>query len=133
MGRNKYSQREIDLIVRLLRRKCAGNRFQQKQVRHILRTEFEFSIADFGKQGQAFGPEELEDCIRRGVIHILDDATIEAMKAKRARDRERDAALAPSPEAQPADPSADWEAALREWEEWEATQASMPQEESSSL
>ncbi|MCQ2266523.1 MAG: hypothetical protein MJZ40_02300 [Bacteroidaceae bacterium] len=119
MGRNKYSQREIDLIVRLLRRKCAGNRFQQKQVRHILRTEFEFSIADFGKQGQAFGPDELEDCIRRGVIHILDDATIEAMKAKRARDRAHDEANAPTPSLQKTDPSSDWQAVLRQWEEWE--------------
>lgn len=119
MGRNKYSQQEIDLIVRLLRRKCAGNRFQQKQVRHILRTEFEFSIADFGKQGQAFGPEELEDCIRRGIIQILDDATIEAMKAKRARDRAHDEANASTPAQQKTDPSSDWQAVLRQWEEWE--------------
>lgn len=119
MGRNKFSQKEIDFISRLLRRKCVGNRFQQKQVRHILRTEFEFSIADFGQQGKAFGPDELEECIRRGIIQILDDATIEAMKAKRARDKARDAAQVENAEPQPVDPASDWQAVLREWEEWE--------------
>lgn len=86
MGRDKYSQSEVDAIRRLLRKKCAGNRFQQKEVRHILRTEYEFNISDFGTQGKAFGPDELDECVRRGIIVILDDATIASMKAKRARD-----------------------------------------------
>ena len=36
MGRNKFSQREIEIIGKLLRRKMAGTRFQQKMVRHTL-------------------------------------------------------------------------------------------------
>lgn len=122
MGRNKFSQREIDFIGKLLRRKCSVNRFQQKQIRHILRTELEFSISDFGVQGKAFGYDELQECIRRGIIQILDDATIEAMKAKRARDKARDATArlaeqANAPNETPA-PGSDWEAVLKEWEEY---------------
>lgn len=129
MGRNKFSQREIDFIGKLLRRKCEVNRFQQKQIRHILRTELEFNISDFGVQGKAFGYDELQECIRRGVIHILDDATIEAMRAKRARDRERDALIAAQqafangeqPAASPA-PEADWQAVLKQWEDYYGTE-----------
>lgn len=116
MGRNKYNQHEIDQIRKLLRLKCAGTRFQQKMVRHKLRTEFEFNIADFNVQGQAFGPEELDAALRRGAIVILDDATIEAMKAKRARDKERDA-LAAQQEAVEAGEQTDWQEALRQWNE----------------
>lgn len=116
MGRNKYNQREIDQIRKLLRLKCAGTRFQQKMVRHKLRTEYEFNIADFNVQGQAFGPDELDAALRRGAILILDDATIEAMKAKRARDRERDA-LAAQQEAVAAGEQTDWQEALRQWNE----------------
>lgn len=116
MGRNKYSQREVDQIRKLLRLKCAGTRFQQKMVRHKLRTEYEFNIADFNVQGQAFGPEELDAALRRGAILILDDATIEAMKAKRARDKERDA-LAAQQEAVEAGEQTDWQEALRQWNE----------------
>lgn len=116
MGRNKYNQREIDQIRKLLRLKCAGTRFQQKMVRHKLRTEYEFNIADFNVQGQAFGPEELDAALRRGAILILDDATIEAMKAKRARDKERDA-LAAQQEAVEAGEQTDWQEALRQWNE----------------
>ena len=76
MGRKKFSQREINVIGKLLARKMAGTRFQQKMVRHTLRTTFEFNIADFNVQGKAFGPEDLQNCIRRGAIQILDDATI---------------------------------------------------------
>lgn len=133
MGRNKFSQREIDFIGKLLRRKCSANRFQQKQIRHILRTELEFSISDFGVQGKAFGPDELQECIRRGIIQILDDATISAMKAKRARDKAKDAAArqaegAPAAHAAPA-PEADWQAVLKEWEDYynaEATDEQQP-------
>lgn len=116
MGRNKYNQREIDQIRKLLRLKCAGTRFQQKMVRHKLRTEYEFNIADFNVQGQAFGPDELDAALRRGAILILDDATIEAMKAKRARDKERDA-LAAQQEAVEAGEQTDWQEALRQWNE----------------
>lgn len=90
MGRNKFSVKEIKIIRMLLGKKCAGTRFQQKQIRHQLRTNFEFSISDFGEQGKAFGPEELDRCIEHRVIQILDDATIAAMKAKRERDKLRD-------------------------------------------
>lgn len=47
MGRNKFSQREIDIICKLLKRKIAGNRGGQKMVRHILRTVLNFNISDF--------------------------------------------------------------------------------------
>ena len=43
-------------------------------------------------QGKAFGEEDLQAAIRRGAIQILDDATIAAMKEKRARDKARDEA-----------------------------------------
>ena len=76
----------------LLRKKNAGNRAQQKLVRHDLRVNYEFNISDFNEPGKAFGEEELQAAIRRGAIEILDDATIAAMKAKRARDKARDEA-----------------------------------------
>ena len=93
MGRNKYSQKEINEIGILLRKKNASNRAQQKEIRHILRTEYEFNISDFNEPGKAFGYEELMAAIDRRAIQILDDATIADMKAKRERDKQRDAAL----------------------------------------
>ncbi len=90
MGRNKFSQSEIDIIGKLLRLKCAGTRFQQKIIRHKLRVNFEFNISDFNVQGQAFGYDELQKCIRKGIIAILDDATIADMKVKRERKRQQD-------------------------------------------
>lgn len=122
MGRNKYSQHEIDIIGMLLKKKCAGTRFQQKMIRHQLRTNFEFNISDFNEQGKAFGYEELQAAIQRGAIRILDDATIADMKAKRQRDRERDQALAAS-QAEENNETTDWQAALAEWEEWEKNNA----------
>lgn len=123
MGRNKFSQREIDIIGKLLRLKCAGTRFQQKEIRHKLRVNFEFNISDFNVQGKAFGYDELHECVRRGIIQVLDDATIEAMKAKRARDRQRDAEAAAQEVAQnPDNEATDWEQALKEWEAWEQSQ-----------
>lgn len=124
MGRNKFSAREIEVISKLLHLKCAGTRFQQKMIRLKLRVKFEFNISDFGVQGKAFDEHDLQECVRRGIIQVLDDATIAAMKAKRQRDRERDeqeAAEAAAATAQ--DPAADWQAVLREWEAWEAQQA----------
>ena len=129
MGRNKFSQREIEIIGKLLRRKMAGTRFQQKMVRHTLRTTFEFNIADFNIQGKAFGPEDLEAAIRRGAIKILDEATIAAMKEKRARDKARDeAARAAEEEARQAEAieqneQTDWQAVMKEWEAWEQAEA----------
>lgn len=128
MGRNKYSEKEIKIIRMLLGKKCAGTRFQQKEIRHQLRCNFEFNISDFGEQGKAFGPEELDRCVERGVIKILDDATIADMKEKRERDRLRDAeaiaALAAENGAE--DPTsaegADWQKALADWEAWEKSQ-----------
>lgn len=119
MGRNKFSAREIEVIGKLLRRKNAGTRYQQKMIRHVLRVEYEFNISDFNVQGKAFGDEELRQCVERGRIQILDDATIEAMKAKRARDKARDAAerLANTP----AEEVVDWEQALKEWNDYYGT------------
>lgn len=117
MGRNKFSQHEIDIIAMLLRKKNAGTRFQQKEIRHQLRVNFEFNISDFNEQGKAFGDKELEDAIRRGAIQILDDATIADMKAKRARDKARDEAQR---QEEAADNGAtDWQEAMKEWEQWE--------------
>ena len=120
MVKNKYSQQEIDEIGKLLQLKCRGNRLQQKQVRHTLRVDYEFNISDFNIQGQAFGYEELQECLKRGVIRILDDATIADMKAKRARDRERDAEQERQ-EAVATGEQTDWQQALKEWNEWEET------------
>lgn len=115
MGRNKFSQHEIVQIEKLLRRKNAGTRFQQKAIRHTLRVDYEFNISDFGVQGQAFGPDELQECIRRKQILILDDATIADMKAKRARDKERDEA-ARQAEAVAAGEAVDWQEVQKEWD-----------------
>lgn len=117
MGRTKFSQHEIDIIAMLLRRKAAGTRFQQKQIRHQLRVNFEFSIADFGEPSKAFEEPELREAIKRGAIQILDDATIAAMKEKRARDKERDEAA--KMEEAVAEGAVDWKEAMKEWEQWQ--------------
>lgn len=122
MGRNKYSAGEIKEIGKLLRLKNAGNRLQQKMVRHDLRVNYEFNISDFNEPGKAFGEEELQEAIKRGAIQILDDATIEAMKAKRARDKARDAAEREK-EAIQSGEQTDWKEAMKQWQEWEETQA----------
>lgn len=118
MGRNKFSQHEIDTIAKLLRRKNAGTRFQQKEIRHQLRVDFEFNISDFNVPGKAFGPEELQQTIERGAIEILDDATIEAMKAKRAHNKARDEAERLKQQVESGEQT-DWQQAMREWNEWE--------------
>lgn len=119
MGRNKFSQREIDIIGKLLRRKMAGTRFQQKMVRHTLRTTFEFNIADFNIQGKAFGPEDLDECVRRGRIQILDEATIEAMKQRHAEKRLCDEALRQA-DAVAEGEIVDWQEVQRQWDEYYA-------------
>ena len=118
MGRNKLSQKEIQQIAKLLKMKNAGNRAQQKVIRHELRVNYEFNISDFNELGKAFGEAELQDAIKRGAIVILDDATIEAMKAKRARDKARDE-QARQQEAVASGEQTDWQEAMRQWEEWE--------------
>ena len=123
MGRNKFSQQEIKEIGALLRKKNAGNRLQQKMVRHDLRVNYEFNISDFNEPGKAFGEEELQAAIKRGAIEILDDATIAAMKAKRARDKARDEAQRQK-EAIAEGEQTDWQEAMRQWEEWEKGEAS---------
>ena len=117
MGRNKYSAGEIKEIGKLLRLKNAGNRLQQKMVRHDLRVNYEFNISDFNEPGKAFGEEELQEAIKRGAIQILDDATIEAMKAKRARDKARDAAEREKESIQSGEQT-DWKEAMKEWNEY---------------
>ena len=119
MGRNKYSQSEIDGIAKLLRLKNAANRARQKEIRHQLRTQYEFNISDFNETGKAFGEKELLDAIQRRAILILDDRTIADMKAKRQRDRERDAAEREQ-EAILTGEQTDWKEAMKQWEEWEA-------------
>ncbi len=117
MGRNKYSAGEIKEIGKLLRLKNAGNRLQQKMIRHDLRVDYEFNISDFNEPGKAFGEEELQDAIKRGAIQILDDATIEAMKAKRAQDKARDEAKKQK-EAVASGEQTDWQEAMKEWNEY---------------
>lgn len=119
MGRNKYSQSEIDGIAKLLRLKNAANRARQKEIRHQLRTQYEFNISDFNEPGKAFGEKELLDAIQRRAILILDDRTIADMKAKRQRDCERDAAEREQEAIQTGEQT-DWKEAMKQWEEWEA-------------
>ena len=117
MGRNKFSQKEIQEIAKLLRMKNEGNRAKQKSIRHILRVDYEFNISDFNEPGKAFGEVELMAAVKRGAIVILDDATIEAMKAKRARDKARDEAERLKEAAENGEQT-DWQQALKEWEDY---------------
>ena len=57
----------------------------------------------------------------RGAIVILDDATIADMKAKRARDKSRDEAAKQQEAIE--NGATDWQAALKEWEDWEEGKA----------
>jgi hypothetical protein len=119
MGRKKFSQREVTIIRKLLGSKMSGNRAQQKMVRHTLRTVFGFSISDFNVQGQAFGPRDLDECVRRGRIQVLDEATIEAMKARHAEKKMRDEMLSQA-EAIADGEAVDWQKVLEEWNEYYA-------------
>ncbi len=73
MGRNRYTEREIGIIARLLDRKCQVSRFHQKEIRHKLRVDFNFQISDFGEQGKAFTSADLHRCVEMGVIKLLPD------------------------------------------------------------
>ena len=117
MGRSKFSEREIHIIRKLLGQKMSGNRAAQKMVRHTLRTVFEFNISDFNIQGKAFGPTDLDECVRRGRIHILDDATIEAMKLRHAEKRQHEESLNQA-EAIANGEVVDWQKVLEEWNEY---------------
>ena len=117
MGRNKFSQQEIHEIGRLLRLKNAGNRLKQKMIRHDLRVDYEFNISDFNEPGKAFGEEEQQQAIQRGAIQVLDNATIAAMKAKRARDKARNEAE--KQQEAKAEGAVDWKEAMKEWEAWQ--------------
>ena len=123
MGRNKYSNKEINGIAKLLRLKNSANRAKQKELRHKLRVDYEFNMSDFNVPGRAFGEQELYDAIHRGAIVILDEQTIADMKAKRQRDRERDEA-ARQQEAVEAGEQTDWKEAMKQWEYWEAQEMS---------
>lgn len=117
MGRNKFSQHEIDVIRKLLNRKMSGNRGGQKMVRHTLRTVFNFNISDFNVEGKAFGPLDLDECIRRGRIHILDDATIETMKLRYAEKKKHEESLKQT-EAIANGEIEDWQEVLKQWNEY---------------
>ena len=127
MGRNKYSNKEINGIAKLLRLKNSANRAKQNELRHKLRVDYEFNISDFNVPGRAFGEQELYDAIHRGAIVILDEQTIADMKAKRQRDRERDEA-ARQQEAVEAGEQTDWKEAMKQWEDWEAQEMSKIEE-----
>ncbi|UKK72431.1 hypothetical protein L6467_00810 [Segatella bryantii] len=121
MGRNKFSEKEIKAIGKLLKLKNSVNRGKQKLIRHDLRVDYEFNISDFNEPGKAFGEEELMQAIERGAIQILDDATIEAMKAKRARDKARDEAAREQAAIDNGE-ATDWKEAMKEWENWEKSE-----------
>lgn len=118
MGRNKFSQTEIKEIGQLLKKKNASNRARQKAIRHLLRVYYEFNISDFNEPGKAFGEEELNSALKRGAIQILDDATIAAMKEKRARDRARDETVLMAQAVETGE-ATDWQQAMKEWNDWE--------------
>lgn len=122
MGRNKFSEKEIQEIAKLLRRKNSANRYQQKLIRHDLRVDYEFNISDFNEPGKAFGDVELHEAVARGAIEILDEATIADMKVKRARNKARDAA-AREKEAIDKGEATDWKEAMKEWKKWEDSAA----------
>ena len=119
MGRKKFSQREIDIIRKLLSSKVRSNRAGQKMVRHTLRTVFEFNISDFNIQGKAFGPADLDECVRRGRIQVLDEATIEAMKIRHAEKKQHEEALRQA-EAVADGEAVDWQEVQRQWDEYYA-------------
>lgn len=123
MGRNKFSNDEIVKIGKLLQLKNAANRAKQKRIRHDLRTTFEFNISDFNEPGKAFGEQELSKAIERGAIEILDDATIAAMKEKRARDKARDEQLREQAAIESSE-AIDWREQLKEWENEKKIEAS---------
>ena len=97
MGRNKFSEREIKIIGKLLGRKMAGNRSQHKLVRHTLRTVFDFNIAD---------------------INVQED-TIEQMKLRYAEKRQHEEALQQA-EAVADGEVVDWQEVQRQWDEYYA-------------
>lgn len=117
MGRNKFSKREVDIIEKLLGKKLSGNRAQQKMVRHTLRTVFDFNISDFNVQGKAFGPEDLQECICRKRIHILDDVTIAEMKIRYAEKKQYEESLRQA-EAIADGEAVDWQEVQRQWDEY---------------
>lgn len=117
MGRNKFSEKEIKIIRKLLSSKMKANRGAQKMIRHTLRTVFSFNISDFNVQGEAFGPLQLDECVRRRRIHILDEATIEGMKLRHAEKMQHEQALKQA-EAIAEGENVDWQAVLKEWNEY---------------
>lgn len=120
MGRNKFSEKEIKAICILLELKNKSNRAKQKEIRHELRTKYEFNISDFNVQGKAFGAADLNDALKRRAIVILDDATIANMLEKRARDKARDVEVRMQNEESISEES-DWKKALKAWNDWENT------------
>lgn len=121
MGRKKFSEREINIIRKLLSSKMSAKRGQQKMVRHTLRTVFEFNISDYNIPGKAFGPDDLDECVRRGRIHVLDEATIEAMKLRHAEKKQHEEVLRQA-EAVANGEVVDWQQVLKEWNEYYATE-----------
>lgn len=123
MGRNKFSEKEIRIIRKLLASKMKANRGAQKMIRHTLRTVFSFNISDFNIQGEAFGPLQLDECVRRRCIHILDEATIEDMKIRYAEKKQHEAALQQA-EAIADGEQVDWQTVMKEWNEYYAVEDS---------
>ena len=114
MGRNKFSQDEINDISKLLRLKNAGNRYKQKLIRHDLRIKYEFNISDFNVQGKAFGEEDLQNASARGSSHTLYDQTLASLTDTRASDNARDEAAKKTDNTE--NETTDWKEAMKEWE-----------------
>ncbi len=128
MGRNKFSQREIDIIRKLLKCKVVGNRGGQKMVRHTLRTVFNFNISDFNIQGQPFGPNDLDECVLRGRIHILDEATIESMKLRYAEKKQHEESLNQAEAIANGEEIENWQEVLKQWNEYYNTSTNTDKE-----
>ena len=79
------------------------------------------NISDFNVQGKAFGPDDLNECIRRGIIHVLDDATIATMKQRHEEKRQREEALQQA-EAVANGDVVDWQEVQRQWDAYYGTQ-----------
>lgn len=116
MGRNKFSQQEIDQIAKLLHKKDTVNRARQKEIRHKLRVDYGFNISDYNEQGRAFGEADLQAAINRGAITLVDEATAAAMRERMARQHEADEARWAAESAKTTDT---WQQAMKEWEAWE--------------
>lgn len=72
MGRNTFTQSEIQELRRLILEKQMADRSRQKSLRARMRT-IGFYISDFSADSAGFVASDLDDLITRGVITVSDD------------------------------------------------------------